>query len=160
MEAVLLSVICLNHNLFWWCNQMTFFCFGDVIGVEQIWWLSINLQSNKVTVIGQFFQNNSWPNQLRWLLLVTIPSFVYFSDGYIKLARGIAEILFWALSQWGSVKHIFQNSYFKWSNPDFMKSGVFIKSIKKCQIVPPFSVLPPFLKCSDSDFIKSRLDYL
>ncbi len=50
MEAVLLLVMCLNHNLFWWCNWMTFFCFGDVIGGEQVWGLSINLQSNKVTV--------------------------------------------------------------------------------------------------------------
>ncbi len=30
-----------------------FFRFGDVIGVEQVWWLSINLQSNKVIVFGQ-----------------------------------------------------------------------------------------------------------
>ena len=29
------------------------FCFGDVIGLEQVWWLSINLQSNKVIVFGQ-----------------------------------------------------------------------------------------------------------
>ncbi len=33
------------------CN--TFFHFGDVIGVEQVWRLSINLQSNKVIVLGQ-----------------------------------------------------------------------------------------------------------
>ncbi len=57
MEVVLLLVMCLNHNLFWWCNQMTFICFGDEIGGEQVWWLSINLQSNKVTVIGQFLRS-------------------------------------------------------------------------------------------------------
>ncbi len=34
-----------------WCN--TFFYFRDVIGLEQVWWLSINLQSNKVIVFGQ-----------------------------------------------------------------------------------------------------------
>jgi hypothetical protein len=34
---------------------MTFFCFGDVIGVVQVWCLSVNLLSNKVTVIVQFF---------------------------------------------------------------------------------------------------------
>ncbi len=55
MEAVLFSVMCLNQNMFWWCNWMTFFCFGDVVVWEQVWWLSINLQSNKVTAIGQFF---------------------------------------------------------------------------------------------------------
>ncbi len=36
------------------CN--TFFRFGDVIAVEQVWWLSINLQSNKVIVFGQISQ--------------------------------------------------------------------------------------------------------
>jgi hypothetical protein len=34
-----------------------FFCFGDVIGVEQVWSLSINLQSNKVIVLGQISLN-------------------------------------------------------------------------------------------------------
>jgi hypothetical protein len=34
---------------------MAIFCFGDVFGGEQVWWFSINLQTNKVTVIGQFF---------------------------------------------------------------------------------------------------------
>ncbi len=33
------------------CN--TFLHFGDVIGVEQVWWLSINLQSNEVIIFGQ-----------------------------------------------------------------------------------------------------------
>ncbi len=38
----------------WWCHWCnTFFRFSDVIGVEQVWWLSINLQSNKVIVLGQ-----------------------------------------------------------------------------------------------------------
>ncbi len=30
-----------------------FFCLGNVVGVEQVWWLSINLKSNKVIVFGQ-----------------------------------------------------------------------------------------------------------
>ena len=30
-----------------------YFRFSDVIGVEQVWWLSINLQSNKVVVFVQ-----------------------------------------------------------------------------------------------------------
>jgi hypothetical protein len=34
---------------------MNIFCFGDVIGEEQVWGLSINLQSNKVIVTEQFF---------------------------------------------------------------------------------------------------------
>ncbi len=34
---------------------MSIFHFGDVIGGGQVWWVSINLQSNKVIVIGQFF---------------------------------------------------------------------------------------------------------
>ncbi len=55
MEVVLLLVMSLNLIFFWWCIRMTMFCFGDVIWGEQIWWLSINLQSNKVTVIGQCF---------------------------------------------------------------------------------------------------------
>ncbi len=55
MEVVLLLVMSLNHNLFWWCIWMTIFWFADVIVGEQVWQLSINLQSNKVTVIGQFF---------------------------------------------------------------------------------------------------------
>ncbi len=37
------------------CN--TFFCFGNVIGVEQVWCLSINLQSNKVIFFGQISLN-------------------------------------------------------------------------------------------------------
>ncbi len=41
----------------WCCNWMQhFFRFGDVIGVEQLWCLSINLQSNKVIVFGQVSQ--------------------------------------------------------------------------------------------------------
>jgi hypothetical protein len=42
------------------CN--TFFRFGDVIGVEQVWWLFINLQSNKVIVLGQISPKNSYTN--------------------------------------------------------------------------------------------------
>ena len=34
---------------------MNIFCFGDVIRGDQVWWVSINLQSNRVIVIGQFF---------------------------------------------------------------------------------------------------------
>jgi hypothetical protein len=41
----------------WWCYwKQHFFCFGDVIGVELVWWLYINLQSNKVIVFGQISQ--------------------------------------------------------------------------------------------------------
>ncbi len=36
-----------------------FFHFGDVIGVDQVWWLSINLQSNKVIVFGQISPKKS-----------------------------------------------------------------------------------------------------
>ncbi len=38
------------------CN--TFFRFCDVIGAEQVWWLSINLQTNKVIILGQISQKN------------------------------------------------------------------------------------------------------
>ncbi len=43
-------IICFGDVIEW-----PFVCFSDVIGGEQVWWLSINLQSNKVTVIVQFF---------------------------------------------------------------------------------------------------------
>ncbi len=57
------KMMSLDDMFFWWCYWITFnwwchwmqhfFHFGDVIGVEQVWWLSINLQSNKVIVFGQ-----------------------------------------------------------------------------------------------------------
>ncbi len=31
---------------------LTFFSFGDVIGGEQVWWVSIHMKSNKVFVFG------------------------------------------------------------------------------------------------------------
>ncbi len=56
--------------VFWWCYWITFnwwchwiqhfFRFGDVIGVEQVWWLSINLQSKKVIIFGQIPLYFSW----------------------------------------------------------------------------------------------------
>ncbi len=36
------------------------FSFGDVIWGQQTWWLSINLQSSKGTVIGQISHNTTW----------------------------------------------------------------------------------------------------
>ncbi len=48
----------IGHNTF-------FSCFGDVIGVQQVWWLSINLQSNKKIVFGKISQLILW--MLHWL---------------------------------------------------------------------------------------------
>ncbi len=46
------------------CN--IFFCFGDVIGVEQVWWLIINLQKNKVIVLGQISLKQLFPAGPKW----------------------------------------------------------------------------------------------
>jgi hypothetical protein len=48
-----------NISLVMSLDASLFYSFGDVIGGEQIWGVSINLQSNKVIVFGQIsqFQN-------------------------------------------------------------------------------------------------------
>ncbi len=55
---------------------MNIFHFGDVIGGDQVWWVSISLQSNKVIVIGQFFhfilkntQDQSIPTEDKTLIV-------------------------------------------------------------------------------------------
>ncbi len=82
--------------VFWWCYWITFiwcdvigcktfFCFGDVIGVEQVWWLSINLQSNKVIVLGQIS------------LMIIFSSF-----NYVALLHSTLANVSYALADWST----------------------------------------------------------
>ncbi len=67
----------LNHKFIWWCHWKDIFSFGDVIWRQQNWWLSINLQSNKVTVIGQFFHLNfHWDRVFQMMSIVDCLPFI------------------------------------------------------------------------------------
>ncbi len=59
-----------------------FSVFSDVIGREQVWWVSINLQSNKVIVFGQIsFPKINLEEPIRvsiYLQNPTIVDFLYF----------------------------------------------------------------------------------
>ena len=66
------------------------FRFGDVIGLEQVWWLSINLQSNKVTVFGQISQLNN--NSITCDILKVCYCYVWYSDSQIYMTCDIVPV--------------------------------------------------------------------
>ncbi len=52
---------------------MNIFCIGDDIEGDQVWWVSINLQSNKVIFTEQFFQMfTAHANFIRDALVMTL----------------------------------------------------------------------------------------